>query len=280
MRIKDFRIACKTNEALSFLKEFGESAFLIAGGTSTYFIKSKIPRIAIDINRIPNKEIKKEKNFFRIGAGASINDLLKYSGDGWVLNKVARYFVNQQFRNISTIGGNISRVFYWSDFPVVLRIFEGKLLLTGEKTNKIKIEDAFYNITRHKRFFKDTILELIEIPALGKGEGFGYFKETRTSQAFSSATVAAYIKIENKQISDLKISIGAVLPFPMRLFEIEKILIGKNADIGSLKYVDFNLLNKYKIIPRENMSLDYCIHLLKTRICDVLSEAIDDAVKR
>jgi CO/xanthine dehydrogenase FAD-binding subunit len=277
MKIKDFVFASKVSEACSYLKQFGDTAYLLAGGTSTFFISSKNAKVAIDINRIPIKGISKEKGLFRIGAGTTIDDILKYKEKGWVLDRVGLRFVNHQVRNISTIGGNISRIFNWSDFPVALRVLDGTIKVSGATSKRLKISEAFSDMTAHKSTLKNSLLEYIEIPVLSKGMGFGYSKETRTSSAFSSLTVAAFVKSEKGIISEARIAFGAVVPFPARLFELEEYLKGKKADLDIVKDIDFKVLKKYTLLPKEGMTLEYCVHLLKTRIKDVICEAINEA---
>ena len=278
MRVKDFVFASKVSEACSLLREIGNSAYFIAGGTSTFFVNSKKSEVAIDINRIPIKGITRKDGIFKIGACTTINEILKHKEPGWVLDRVALHFVNQQVRNISTIGGNISRVFYWSDFPVALRVLEGTVKLTDISSSKtVQISEAFENAVAHKNAFKGAILEDIKILVLTKGMGFGYAKESRTSEAFSAATVAAFVKVDNGLISDIRVAMGAVLPFPVRLFDIENALKGKKVECSTLKELNFDKFNKYSILPREGMSLDYCKHLLKVKVCDVICEALREA---
>ena len=278
MRVKDFVFASKVSEATSLMREIGESAFLMAGGTSTYFIASKTSKVAIDITRLPLKEISKINNSFRIGSLATINEILKHKDSGWVLDRVAKIFNNQQIRNISTIGGNIARVFYWSDMPVALLALGGSLKLSGIASKHVKISEAFSKASTHKDIFASSILEYIEIPALTKGMGFAYSKETRTNGAFSSATTAAGVKIEDGVISEMRVAIGSVLPFPVRLTDIEDFLIGKKPACSLLKEIKFDKLNKMKLVPKEFMSDEFCRHLVKVKVTDVICEAIKEAV--
>ncbi len=278
MKIKDFVFASRVSEACSLIREIGDSSYLIAGGTSTFFVSSKNSKVAIDINRIPIKGISKNNDIFKIGAGTTINDILKYKASGWVLDRVALRHVNQQVRNISTIGGNIARVFYWSDFPVALRVLEGTIKLSGISSKTVKISEAFHNSTVHKDVFKGSLLEYIEIPEIKKGMGFGYTKESRTSEAFSAATAAAFVKVDDGIISDARVAIGAVLPFPVRLFDIEEELKGTKAESLIIRDLNFDRLNKYSLLPREGMSMDYCKHLLRVKISDAICDALKEAM--
>ncbi|HRY29137.1 MAG TPA: FAD binding domain-containing protein [Elusimicrobiota bacterium] len=277
MKIHDFVFATKISEACELLRKTGESAYLIAGGTSTFFVKSRAPRNVIDINRLPLKGIAKKDGVFKIGACTTVNELMKYKAAGWVLNRVALRFVNQQVRNISTIGGNVAKVFYWCDFPVALRVLEGTLTLTGSATHRVKISEVFHNITAQKAAFKNAILEYIEIPQLTKGMGFGYAKETRTSEGFSSVTAAAFVQVEHGLIADVRIALGAVLPFPLRMFDLEASLKGKKADRSAVEGMNFQKLDKYNLTPREGMTPEYCRHLVEVKIADVVSAALAEA---
>lgn len=278
MRVKDFVFASKVSEATSLMREIGESAFLMAGGTSTYFIASKTSKVAIDISRLPLKEISKINSNFKIGSLTTINEIMKHKENGWVLNRVAKLLANQQIRNISTLGGNLARVFYWSDMPVALLALGGSMKLSGVASKHIKISEAFSKATTHKDIFNSSMLEYIEVPAITKGMGFAYAKETRTFGAFSSATAAAGVKVENGVISDIKIAIGSVLPFPVRLTDVEEFLVGKKPDCALLKEIKFDKLNKMKLVPREFMSDEFCRHLIKVKVTDVICEAVKEAV--
>jgi len=278
MRVKDFVFASKVSEATSLMREIGDSAFLMAGGTSTYFIASKTSKVAIDITRLPLKGISRVNDTFKIGSLVTINEILKYKDTGWVLDRVAKLIANQQIRNISTIGGNLARVFYWSDMPVALLALGGSIKLSGIASKLIKITEAFSTSTIHKDIFNSSILDYIEIPAVTKGMGFAYAKETRTYGAFSSATAAAGVKLENGVISEIRIAIGSVLPFPVRLTDIEDFLIGKKPECSLLKEISFDKLNKMKLVPREFMSDEFCRHLIKVKVTDVICEAIKEAM--
>ncbi len=277
MRVKDFVFASKVSEATSLMREIGDSAFLMAGGTSTYFIASKTSKVAIDITRLPLNGISKTNDSFRIGSLVTINEILKHKDNGWVLDRVAKLIANQQIRNISTIGGNLARVFYWSDMPVAILALGGSIKLSGIVSRHVKVSEAFSKSTMHKDIFKSSILDYVEVPAVTKGMGFAYAKETRTYGAFSSATAAAGVQLENGVISKIRIAIGSVLPFPVRLGDIEDFLTGKKPACSLLKEIPFEKLNKMKLVPREFMSDEFCRHLIKVKVTDVICEAIKEA---
>ncbi|HBM14927.1 MAG TPA: hypothetical protein DD381_01035 [Lentisphaeria bacterium] len=278
MRVKDFIFASKISEVASLMREIGDSAFLMAGGTSTYFIASKTSKVAIDITKLPLKGISRVNDNYKIGALTTINELQKFKDEGWVLDRVARIIANQQIRNISTIGGNLARVFYWSDMPVALLALGGSLKFSGIASRHVKIAEVFSKPHSHKDVFTASILDYIEIPAATKGMGFSYQKETRTYGAFSSATAAAFIKIEEGVISEARVAIGSVLPFPVRLTDVEDFLVGKRPECKLLGEIHFDKLAKMKLMPREFMTDEFCIHLIKIKAKDAICEAMKEAM--
>lgn len=277
MKIKDYVFASTVSEACSLHKKFGDESYYMAGGTSTRFVESESARVAIDISRIPIRGISRKDGAFRIGAGTTIDDIMKYKRKGWALDRVASVFANQHVRNASTIGGNVARIFYWSDFPVALGVLDGTMRLSGETSRTVKISEAFLSRTTHRDAFHGALLEFIEIPELAEGTGFGYAKDARTYAAFGAATAAAYVKIADGGILDVRIAIGAALPFPMRLFEIEESLKGKKAGRAGIAAADFEQIDACHLVPRDGMSLEYCRHLLKVKVADAICEAMDEA---
>jgi CO/xanthine dehydrogenase FAD-binding subunit len=94
----------------------------LAGASSLLFLRHKEPKTAVDLSRAgPGRHPSGGGDGFAIGAMTSIDELRRPcggrlgAGPGGPAN-----FVTQQVRNMSTLGGNIVRVFAWADFPVAL----------------------------------------------------------------------------------------------------------------------------------------------------------------
>ncbi len=120
MKLVDFRQPARADEARAALKELGDSAAPIAGGTSMVFLPGNEEKVAVDLMRLGLDGIRRENGAFRVGATTRLAVLQKHHEAGWVLDRVAVHLASQQIRNMSTIGGNIARVFPWSDFAVAL----------------------------------------------------------------------------------------------------------------------------------------------------------------
>ena len=124
MKIADFATPATADEARRLLKDLGPRGLPVAGGTSLLFLRGDQPVTAVDLSRCGLSGIAARDGHFEIGATTPISDLQDYRADGWVLHRVADRFVSQQIRHQSTLGGNVARVFPWSDFAVALAALE------------------------------------------------------------------------------------------------------------------------------------------------------------
>jgi aerobic carbon-monoxide dehydrogenase medium subunit len=307
MRIVDFKKPKNLDEVCFMTSELGEKAIIMSGGTSFQFLTEDTERVAIDVNSAIPKGINTDKSFFKIGATTTIADLQEYSAYGWVLNNVANKLSTQPIRNMSTLGGNVARIFPWSDFPVALLALDAQINVSDETEKKnipkpiysSKLEQKCQSSSEHstshnknglaykaEAFFKQqpahllknkTLITSIEVPIVPNGSGFGYHKEVRTSGGLSTLTVAAYLKYNKNIITDVKIAAGAALGLPVRLKAIEEALIEKSANNISFEEIVPVLIHNYPWKGKEGASNEYAQHLAETIIIDVLKESLLDA---
>ena len=227
MRFTDFRLPTELGEASKAMKELGASGFLLAGGTSLTFQEGKAERTAVDLARAGLAGIEDAPDGFKIGAMTRIADLQEYRGGrGWVLDRVARLFATQQIRNMATLGGSIVWVTPWADFPVALLVLDSEMTIRGNGERTVSRAD-FFSSQPSRLFREGDILASVRIKRLTPNSGFGYRKTTRTHADFSVATAAAAIELDGKVIKRVRVAVGAALPFPKRLTEVEKLLSGK-----------------------------------------------------
>ncbi|MFA5140538.1 MAG: FAD binding domain-containing protein, partial [Elusimicrobiota bacterium] len=161
------------------------------------------------------------------GAMTKIADLQEYRGGrGWVLDRVARLFATQQVRNMATLGGSIVWVTPWADFPVALLVLDSEMTLRGG-SERVVSRAEFFSSQPHRLLRDGDILASVRVKRLAPKSGFGYRKTTRTHGDFSAATAAAAIELDGKVIKRVRVAVGAALPFPRRLTDVEKLLSGK-----------------------------------------------------
>ena len=235
MKLTAYHRAKSLADARRLLKELGPTAMPLAGASSHSFVKNDDEKIGVDIADIGFEGVECKNGHFVVGANTRIADLQAFHAPGWVLDRVALRFVSQPLRNMTTIGGNISRVFPWNDFPVALLALNATMTISGEaKTSHLA--SVFFDGQPSRLFQPGDLLTEISVPEIGEGSGFGYHKESLVNMDFSHLTIAAWIRREGRTSRDARVAVGAGVPLPCRLSALEAELVGKKcaeADIAA-----------------------------------------------
>lgn len=279
MKITDFKIPATLDEALALLRTLGPAGLPVAGATSLVFIPEDQPMTAVDLNRIGLDGIRRENGTFLVGAATRTAALQKHHEPGWVLDRVALTMSSQQIRNESTIGGNICRVFPWSDFPAPLLALGATLVIRGAQEKELPA-DEFFSSQPARLFKGGELLTQIRVPATGAGAGFGYRKIRQTATGFSLATGAALLQLEGASIRALRLALSGAVPFPARCPGVEAALAGKKASEGLLREAALNGLSGLRFKEAEGMSAEYIGRLAAVTLGDVLVEAWNQAKER
>lgn len=275
MKLNEFIIPDDLKSAKSALKKLGDKGFAVAGGTSLHFL-AVTEKTAVDLSRLGLSGIQKKGGTFLIGATTTLGELMKHQGQGWVLDQVAVHTSTQQIRNMSTLGGNIVRVFPWNDFPVALLALDATLCIEGAKEKTYSADDYFDG--QPFRLFKaGHLLTRIEVPALKKGQGFGYHKEVRLSAGFSLMTAAAKVTVKSGKLAEVRLALGAGISLPARLLEVEAALEGLSITAIPLQETVAKGTAMLSWKGKEGLSDDYAAHLGRVVLVDVLSAALRQA---
>ena len=273
MKFCDFIIPHTVEEACGILRQLGEAAQPIAGGTAFHFYTDDRIETAVDLSHLGLSGITPVDAEFRIGTMTTLDQMASFKADGWVLCDVARHISTQQIRNISTIGGNISRVFPWSDLAIALQALGAVMHVQSDSAQDIPADEFFKS--QPARLFKDgSLLTAVTVPAVKKPCGFGWRKEQRTNKGFGLMTSGIMLTLGGNSISDIRIAIGAGVPFPRRLPKLEAALKGKPADEKTLGDIVLAHPEEVNWVAKEGLSEEYIGHLADVVIFDALMQAV------
>lgn len=272
MRITDFHRPGSLSDARATLKRLGPAGLPMAGGTSLVFTSEKDEKVAVDINRLGLEGITRADGGFRIGAATRLAALQKHHEAGWVLDRVAVHLASQQIRNMSTLGGNIARVFPWSDFPVALLALGAVMVVVGDRERELGA-DEFFASQPARLFQSGDLLASVKVPALGAGQGFGYRKQTQTSMGFSLVTAAAFVELDGATVKKVRVAVGAGVPFPGRLAAVEQAVAGKRGGEQAFKDAAAAGVTGLKFKSGAGMSEEFIGHLAAVGVADALTEA-------
>jgi len=221
-------------EALELLSELGEDARILAGGTDL-LVKMKArqvePKHVINIKRIESlRYITEEKGSIRIGALATWRDLERFSsiaGKIPALMDAVRQMGSVQIRSMATIAGNLCNASPAADSAPPLLVHDAKvkaLSVRGEREIALR---EFFIAPGRTALKPDEMLVEIEIPEPPPGSSSAFIKLARTSMDLAKASAAAYLRIEDGRIADVRIALGSVAPRPVRSPSVEAELLNR-----------------------------------------------------
>ena len=141
--------------------------------------------------------------------------------------------------------GNICNASPSCDTAPILIACDASIVIHGpEKTRKVKAVDFFKGVKR-TCLEAGEIVTGIEIPPLAENEHSAYIKHSvRKALDLAIVGVAAWVKMDGNICEDCRIALGAVATTPIRAYEAEQTLVGKE--------LTDELLNNAGIIAMRN----------------------------
>ncbi len=232
----DYQCPEDLDELLAILAQTNSQHLVMAGGTDIIpALKEKEiqPGSLIDIGKIDTLQgISSNGNRIRIGATTTLSDIERSPiiiSKAPVLSEAISQMANPQIRNRGTIGGNIVNASPAADTVPALLVLNSQLLLIGPGgTRSLPLSD-FFRGYKKTALLPGEILTAIEIPQDSARCVFHKLGK-RKAACLSVASAAVALHKTHETCVDVRIALGAVAPFPMRAFEAEAILRGKNID--------------------------------------------------
>ena len=272
MKLCEFIRPASLSAARDNIRELGKRGMLLAGGTALHFMQDHTPVTAVDITRIGLSYIHADGDYYNIGATTSLADIQRYRAPRWALHEICRRISTHQIRNISTIGGNICRVFPWADLPVILLAMNARMVIYSGTDQEFSA-DEYFSYQPARRFLDGDILSAVKVPALLAHHGFGSIKVVRTKASFAMVTVAALLELEGPNIKSARVAAGSAIPFPRRLQEVEAALTGREATTAVFQEAAGKAGPDAPWRGREGMTPEYSRHLAEVTILDALERA-------
>jgi CO/xanthine dehydrogenase FAD-binding subunit len=263
-------------QARAVLRKLGPKGLPLAGGTALHFMPGKAPVTAVDLTGLGLSYIRHKGAFFEIGAATPLSDIQRHRGPRWAMHEICRRISTHQIRNVSTIGGNICRVFPWADLPVVLLAMNARLVIYSGKLKEMGA-DEYFSSQPARLFRGGDLLAAVKIPVLKAHHGFGSVKAARNAAAFSMVTIAALLELKDGRIAAARVAAGSAIPFPKRLPSVEAALMGKEPSAGVFRAAASLAGNDAKWCKQEGMSAEYVANLAEVSIVDALERAAEFA---
>jgi len=229
--------ATSIEEVLQTLKDKGETARIVAGGTDLILelergVRKGIDTL-IDVTRIPHlSQITiDEDNIIHLGALVTHNHCVESKlirEHAYPLARAAWEVGAPQIRNRGTVAGNLITASPANDTITPLIALGASVTLQSlNGTRTIPLQD-FYTGVRKTVLQPDEMLVDISFPALTSTQRGTFIKlALRRAQAISLVNVAVILTIEADTVRAASIALGAVAPTIIHAPEAEQYLVGK-----------------------------------------------------
>ena len=228
MAITAFYQPASVQEAVKLMHSKRGKGAYVAGGTDL-LCELRRPEFVINVRDLLNK-IKREAKVFMIGAAATVSQIEYWDelakADGGLLRQCAKDFASRQIRNMATIGGNLASAVPSADFATPLLVLQAQCVIQG-KTGRRSVPIEKFFIGPHQSVLGKNLLVAIRVPRPEAGERGAFLKIGRNPGDIAAINLSALVKLAGRKFKKVRIALGAVAPTPIRAYEAEAYLEGK-----------------------------------------------------
>lgn len=274
-------------DAIALLKEYGDQAALLAGGTALLIDMKRgerQPGQMISLWGVPGLVGVRANGNFRIGALTTISDLADAAASHPSLRALvdsAWLFGGLQVRNMCTVGGNICKASPGADMVPPLLCLDAELRLAGPDGERTTPLDGFLTGPDQTALRPAEVLTEIAVP-LPPRTGTAFLKVMRRHAVDCSiAAAAARVTLAEDRQTCLaaRIAVGAAAPNPFRAKQAEALLAGKKLDPDLVREAARRARDESRPISDVRASADYRRMLVETLVERAILKAVSRIVK-
>jgi CO/xanthine dehydrogenase FAD-binding subunit len=230
----EVRVPATLEEALELLSA-GPGWRPLAGGTDLMVVFNAGHLSAarfLDLSRIEAlRGITEDESHLRFGALTTFRDVRDCAAVHRHfpnLVKSARVTGSIAIQNRGTLGGNIANASPAADTPPSLLAYGAELELVSKRGPRTVPYAAFHRGYKQMDLAADELVAGIRVPK-PTGRGFHFYRKvgTRQAQAIAKLCLAAYARIEEGRVAELRIGLGSVTAAPARARHAEAIILGQ-----------------------------------------------------
>jgi carbon-monoxide dehydrogenase medium subunit len=270
------------DEAFSLLEQHGDSARVIAGGTSLIiWMRQRLlmPKLVIGLGRIPDLDtITFDANEgLRIGAAARHRDIelspaVKQHYP--LLHETFRKVAQPRIRNMGTIGGNLAGGDPLTDPGASLMALDAELTLTsGNGTRTMSLEEFFVDYYQ-TALEPGELLTEIRVPPPQR-PGWCHIKFTpRSVEDFATVGIAITLRGQGRTCEDVRLALNSVASTIVRAKQAEEVLRGHRLTDEVLREAGEVAAGEVDPVDDNRGSADYKRDLVKVLVRRAAEEAL------
>jgi CO/xanthine dehydrogenase FAD-binding subunit len=222
-------------EAWALLRQHGTAARPIGGGVdAALFLPPQVTTL-IDLSRLPLRTISETDGRWRIGAAATLTELLEHDLassylDG-IVGEVLHRVASPLLRNLATVGGTLASAHPWSDV-IPLFLVLGAEVTVYDGTLRAVPFDEF--LARRADVAGALIVE-VRLPAAAAGGHAAFEKFTRTGFDVGMLNCGCLLTIADGACGTVRIAFGGTPQMAARVPALEQRLAGARLDEATIE---------------------------------------------
>lgn len=247
MNAFDYRAPATLDEVFALLREYGDDARVVAGGTALVTMMRQrlvLPGCLVSLRDVAGlARIETAHGAIRLGAlvthrDAEVSPLVKERLP--VLAETFRRVATVRIRHMATVGGSIAHADPNQDPPVTLMALDASVEIRRAGGERELPLSAFF------RDYYETVLEpgelvtAVTVPPLRAASGAAFVKFLpRSADDYATVAVAATVTLEadGERCREARIALGSVASTPLRARAAEALLPGGRLDERLLRAV-------------------------------------------
>lgn len=237
MNAFDYRAPHAVDEALAILREHGEDAKVIAGGTALVTMMRQHlvrPGCLVSLREVAGLDrIEATNGSLRLGAlvthrQAEVSPLVHERLP--VLAETFRRVATVRIRHMATLGGALAHADPNQDPPVTLLALGARVEIRGAGGRRELPLDEFFRDYYETALEPGELVTAVTVPVLPARSGATYLKFLpRTADDYATVAVAATVTLEpdGERCHEARIALGSVGVTPLRSRAAEALLSGE-----------------------------------------------------
>ena len=240
MNAFDYQAPRTVDEVLALLRENGDDARVIAGGTALVTMMRQrlvLPECLVSLRDVAGLGgIEATKGELRIGALTThremeVSPLVKDRLA--VLAETFRRVATVRIRHMATVGGSLAHADPNQDPPVTLMALNAKVEVRGAAGRRELPLGTFFRDYYETALEPGEIITAVTVPPPPAASGAAYVKFLpRSADDYATVAVAAIVTLEadGQRCREARIALGSVAPTPLRAQAAEALLPGEQLD--------------------------------------------------
>ena len=235
MNAFEYRAPRTVDEALAILREYGEDARVIAGGTALVtMLRQRLvrPGCLVSLRDVQGLDrIEAVNGALRLGAlvthrEAETSTVVKERIP--VLAETFRRVATVRIRHMATVGGALAHADPNQDPPVTLLALGARVQIRGAGGSRELSVDGFFRDYYESALAPGEIVTgvTVPVPAMGSGAAFVKFLP-RTADDYATVAVAAVVTRDGERCREARVALGSVGVTPLRGSAAEAVLSGE-----------------------------------------------------